>query len=407
MGKGKSPDAKLFLARLKAKYRRGEISKKQYRKLKKRFLQGRKAKRKTSGGEGSGRPAAEPAGKAATPVEERKQDRGPNEPHEEPGKKAAAPLEEVAVARGQGEPGAEPEKKPASPLEEIPEIVASAPPSVVMVTEVEEVSPEEITPPEDDMVLVAGGPFLFGRERLLLEIPAFEIDRFPVTNRQYRRFVLATGHPAPEHWLCGRYLSYAADFPVVHVRFEDAEAYARWVGKRLPTEAEWEKAARGTEGLRYPWGDTFDPERCNTAESGRFLLTEVTRYEAWASPYGAVDMVGNVMEWTQTRQGPRRGVIVKGGAFILDRRHATCDWRGICLYPREHAYTIGFRCVRDLRRREEEEALEEVTEREVEAAIEILQRADPPEGTIDADSPDRNAVPDPPPEGAGEGDRRR
>ncbi|RME00248.1 MAG: hypothetical protein D6812_10115 [Deltaproteobacteria bacterium] len=408
-GTGKSPDAKAFLARLKAKYQRGEISKKQYRKLKKRFLKGRKAKGETPerSGEETGKPVAKTEEPSSSLAEE-----------------ASSLAEEAEAAPRRQESGAKAERKAASRLEEIPEIVASAPPSVVVVAQGEETAPpEKIAPPEDDMVLVAAGAFLFGKERLLLEIPAFEIDRFPVTNRQYRRFVLATGHPAPEHWLCGRYLSYAADFPVVHVRFEDAQAYARWVGKRLPTEAEWEKAARGTEGLRYPWGNTFDPERCNTVESGRLLLSEVMRYEAWASPYGVVDMVGNVMEWTQTFEGPRRGVIVKGGAFILDRRHATCDWRGICLYPREHAYTIGFRCVRDLRpqaaaqkepQRRETITLssespppppEDITEPAIEAAVEILEEATSTEETVALDPSNREPSGDPSPEGRGRRDR--
>lgn len=131
---------------------------------------------------------------------------------------------------------------------------------------------------------------------------AYQIARFPVTVAEYACFVRA-GHAQPGDW---QTQLDKLDHPVVSVSWYDAVAYAFWLarltGQRwcLPAEAEWEKAARGTDGRLYPWGDTFDRGRANTRESGKGATTPVGAYPNGASPAGAQDMAGNVWEWTRS-----------------------------------------------------------------------------------------------------------
>ncbi len=153
-----------------------------------------------------------------------------------------------------------------------------------------------------EMVLVPAGEFWMGsddgdsntkpRHRVILD--AFSIDRQEVTNALYQRFMSATGRPAPAAWNDSKYN--AQQQPVVGVSWHDADAYCRWAGKRLPTEAEWEKAARGTDGRKYPWGDQWDASRANSDESRFGRPGEVGSHPTGASPYGAHDMAGNVRE---------------------------------------------------------------------------------------------------------------
>lgn len=181
-----------------------------------------------------------------------------------------------------------------------------------------------------DMVRIPAGEFIFGCrsdtfepdskslvEQTVLRLPEFWIDRTPVTFKQYKRFVDDTGHLPPVrdrraawHQQYRRYLwgldrTYSAgldDMPVVFVTWYDAMAYCEWSGKCLPTEAEWEKAARGEDGRMYPWGD--DPnvaQRCNCATDDETRtwtpLTPVDAYPQGASPFGCLDCMGNVDEW--------------------------------------------------------------------------------------------------------------
>jgi len=170
------------------------------------------------------------------------------------------------------------------------------------------------------MVLVPAGEFYFGPDRVKLTLPDFYIDRYPVTNAEYKKFVEATGAPEPTHWRRGTWPEGKADHPVVNVTWEQAAAYAEWAGKRLPTEEEWEKAARGTDGREWPWGSTFDPSRCNTNESGIWDTTPVGKYSpAGDSPYGAADMAGNVWEWIGGKPSPLRMPL---------RRFLTWVWLG-------------------------------------------------------------------------------
>ena len=112
---------------------------------------------------------------------------------------------------------------------------------------------------------------------------------------------------------------------MVGVSYYEAEAYAAWAGKRLPTEKEWERAARGTDGREYPWGNEFDSEKCNTKESKIGKTTRVTRYPNGISPAGCYDMAGNVWEWTSSWYDDERTVrVLRGGSWDIGRDVARC-----------------------------------------------------------------------------------
>jgi formylglycine-generating enzyme len=170
------------------------------------------------------------------------------------------------------------------------------------------------------MVLVPAGPFPMGvppgdrdggrdeYPRHEVFVDAFYLDKYEVTNGRYLQFVHATGHRVPKHpkdasrnlWSDGMMPESVVDRPVINVDWYDADAYCRWAGKRLPTEAEWEKAARGGDDRRFPWGNTEPTDKhlnYNQRWQGEKTLMPVGSYEAGKSPYGAYDMAGNVWEW--------------------------------------------------------------------------------------------------------------
>lgn len=199
------------------------------------------------------------------------------------------------------------------------------------------------------MVLVPAGPFLMGSDEFpregpvrTVELPAFWIDRYPVTNEAYHRFVEASGRAAPPDWPGGRPPSGRLDHPVERVTWHDAVAYAAWAGKRLPTEAEWEKAARGTDGRRWPWGDTFDERRCIVWDHAMALdvtTMPVTAHPDGVGPYGVAEMAGNVEEWVADELRPYPGSrhrspmaagglrVVRGGSWFYTQEHARCAYR--------------------------------------------------------------------------------
>lgn len=186
---------------------------------------------------------------------------------------------------------------------------------------------------------------------------AFLIDTHEVTNKEYADFVHATGHTPPKTWQGGHHDSSKGKHPVTFVTQEDAEAYAKWAGKRLPTAEEWEKAARGPDGRIYPWGDEFDPYKAATAESDLQAIkgalcdinsaAEVMAAAGDISPYGVKDMAGNVREWTATpSQGDPKMVMVKGASWVdlsVNARAAHKEY----IPKTGYGHIVGFRCVKD------------------------------------------------------------
>ncbi len=139
-----------------------------------------------------------------------------------------------------------------------------------------------------------------------VKLLAFYIGKCPVTNADYQCFVQDTGYVSPAHWDGNKYPKGRGNYPVVHVSQHHAQDYAAWAEMRLPTEAEWEKAARGTDGRTYPWGNEFDVDKCNSHENGIEDTVPVGQYSSHGdSPYGCADMVGNVVEWMSTVWGIR------------------------------------------------------------------------------------------------------
>jgi formylglycine-generating enzyme required for sulfatase activity len=196
------------------------------------------------------------------------------------------------------------------------------------------------------MVLIPAGSFIFGPDQQENQTETFYIDRFPVTNVDYKEFVEATGHAEPSHWRRGVWPEGKADHPVVNVNWESAAAFAKWAGKRLPAEIEWEKAARGIDGRRWPWGNEFDSNKCNTSESGIFDTTPVGKYSpAGDSPFGASDMAGNVWEWIGGKLSPLR-MPLRGGNWLDGLVEAQTFSRRMHT-PRRKNDFVGFRCVVD------------------------------------------------------------
>ena len=182
-------------------------------------------------------------------------------------------------------------------------------------TEVPTEEPSPTSPPmpavTDIMVEIPAGAFSMGqddggredRPAHDVDLPAYEIDKFEVTNADFAVFVEATGYESDaekqgkKSWR-DSFKEGREAHPVVKVTWNDAVAFCEWAGKRLPSEAEWEKAARGTDRLRYPWGNEWDPSKANVKETGLRSTAVVGSFGAGASPYGLEDMVGNAWEWT-------------------------------------------------------------------------------------------------------------
>jgi formylglycine-generating enzyme required for sulfatase activity len=230
-----------------------------------------------------------------------------------------------------------------------------------------------------DMVLIPAGPFIMGIDGIKEEqrpshkvyIDTFYIDRYEVTNAQYYEFLnyiketndhskCRNNEPTnkdhtPSNWEEDYYNH--PEYPVVRVDWFDACAYAAWAGKRLPTEAEWEKAARGTDGRKWPWGNEWDPEKCNTGDP-----EPIGSYEEGKSPYGCYDVAGSAAEWCadwgdtsyysrspkRNPKGPEKGnkKIIRGGSrFANVGIQLRCTGRKT-MVPILGNIGVGFRCAK-------------------------------------------------------------
>lgn len=201
--------------------------------------------------------------------------------------------------------------------------------------------------------------------RRAVALGPYAVDLTPVTNAQYARFLKATGyrprHPENflKHWKHGVPQAGFEQHPVVYVDLDDARAYARWAGKRLPTEDEWQYAAQGGDGRRYPWGNELEEHRCNTGRTG--TTTPVDAFPAGRSPFGVDDLCGNVWQWTESERsdGRTRFCMIRGGSYYqakgsewyMDGGTRPCNfsakflrtWPGL-----DRCATVGFRCAVDL-----------------------------------------------------------
>jgi formylglycine-generating enzyme required for sulfatase activity/energy-coupling factor transporter ATP-binding protein EcfA2 len=223
-------------------------------------------------------------------------------------------------------------------------------------------------------VEVPAGKFYMGEdgEQHQLHLEAFLIAKTPITNAQYDLFVRDAGHSAPDYWADGRPPRGLESHPVVYVTWNDAMAYCDWLSRKmeksitLPSEAQWEKAARGKDKRIYPWGDEWEPGKCNSSELGLGQTTPVGIFPEGRSPYGCLDMSGNVWEWTRSLWGKGWGSpefkypynpadgrentavkkellrVLRGGSWNTYRNLARCSYRSR-VYPRCRYDDSGFR----------------------------------------------------------------
>jgi formylglycine-generating enzyme required for sulfatase activity len=223
----------------------------------------------------------------------------------------------------------------------------------------------------DIMIEIPAGPFTMGSDEgdpedapaHEVDLPAFEIDKFEVTNADFEAFVDTTGYVTfaekqgagtwRDEWGTGE-----DTHPVTMVTWDDAQAYCGWLGKRLPSEAEWEKAARGDDGRSFPWGNEWDPNKANVKERGLRGTAAVGSFGDGASPYGVEDMVGNVWEWTADWYQPYPGNstedpyygerfrVTRGGGWFDEEAQATTFNRNAADPNKTANDDLGFRCAR-------------------------------------------------------------
>ncbi len=216
-----------------------------------------------------------------------------------------------------------------------------------------------------NMVYIPEGNCIIGEGKHLREIyiDSFLIDKYPVTNADYALFINAGGYENSDYWSKeGRnFISKKKikeprfwqdekynepSHPVVGVSWYEAEAYAEWAGKRLSSELEWEKAARGTDGRKYPWGEKEPDKTLCNFNGNEGATTPVDKYEKGISPYGVYDMSGNVWEWCRGRYDKEERNVLRGGSWIdVDPNYFRCAYRDY-YYPLCRFSYVGFRCVR-------------------------------------------------------------
>ncbi len=226
----------------------------------------------------------------------------------------------------------------------------------------------------NEMAMIPAGEFVMGsNERWEDESPefitktdTFLIDIYEVTNSDYKKFIDAIKSSPPIFWDEGKIPEGLENHPVTYVSWDEASTFCKWAGKRLPTEAEWEKGARGELGQTFPWGSKFDPSKSNSPESESQGTKPVGSYETGKSPYGLYNMSGNVWEWTSNWYQPHPGNsvpnpkygkknrVIKGGSWFDCLAYgcgisAPAYNRG-AVVPTTRNNTIGFRCVKDFQK---------------------------------------------------------
>lgn len=243
---------------------------------------------------------------------------------------------------------------------------------------------EDLTPSDfEEMILIPAGTVTIGtnnkstltagneEDSKTIYVDAFYMDKYEVTNGQYANFISETGHRTPKFWDNPSFNT--SNQPVVGVNWEDAETYARWVGKRLPTDIEWEKAARSLDGRHYPWGNQYNPSFGNFDDGGQMdgqidgfamQTAPVGSFAEGISPYGLYDMSGNVWEWVLSEpiennhqvkisidgeSNPTKGKVytIRGGSWT----NGAVDTRTTVfyIYPAQcsdHSSSVGFRCAK-------------------------------------------------------------
>ena len=203
-----------------------------------------------------------------------------------------------------------------------------------------------------DLVLIEAGPFKMGDNSFgglperQVTLPAYFIGRKEVSNADYAKFVKATDSVPPFNWDGFEPPADRLDHPAIVPQI-DAAAYAEWVGCRLPTKEEWEKAARGTDGRRFPWGNRFETSKCNSKEAGLGDTVPVGSYPEGASPYGCLNMAGNVREWTSDSSADGTRKILKGGSFMDEARYIESAFEAEGRATVEKSPILGFRVARD------------------------------------------------------------
>jgi formylglycine-generating enzyme required for sulfatase activity/tRNA A-37 threonylcarbamoyl transferase component Bud32 len=236
-------------------------------------------------------------------------------------------------------------------------------------TKTQTVAPAAPPPPAPaDMVYIEGGEFIMGSDSSDLPdagpahkvtLQSFFMDIYEVTNEQYKEFMTSSGHKEPQGWKNGNYPNGQGHYPVVGVDWEDATAYAAWAKKRLPTEEEWELAARGKDGRLYPWGNEWRPGFANVDRASS-TLSEVDKFANGKSPYGVYAMVGNAGEWTADDFAAYPGgklspyyagksglKTIRGNDYQAERKYATTTFR-LGYKPTGAEYSLtGFRCAKD------------------------------------------------------------
>ena len=209
-------------------------------------------------------------------------------------------------------------------------------------------APDRSVPPLDALVDVPAATYRLGEpgEERDVALPAMLIGRWPVACAHVARFVAETGHAVSGALAARLAAPQLADHPATELTFADALAFCAWAGARLPTGDEWEAAARGGDGRPWPWGETFDPERCACAEAGAGWTEPVTAHPDGASPCGAEQLAGNVWEWVADPPDADGWRAVRGGSY-LDHAWGVRASRVLAADPALATATTGFRIAMD------------------------------------------------------------